>query len=152
MLRVTEKYRQLIEKFALQVLKSDEDLDAAHAVAGPLYERLSELGEDEKAYLEVLSKLIGDYERPLAATKSAPHEMLDFLMEQHSMRPVDLATLLEVPRSRVSEYLSGARSIPRKQLEVICRRFNVGPECFVRPLEYLAVEQDIKNQKVSEGE
>lgn len=62
-LMLTEKYRALIERFALVPIKNDAHLDEAHQVAQSLMLREAPLVDGEAEYLEVLLDEIAIYEK-----------------------------------------------------------------------------------------
>ena len=101
---------------------------ATHAIAGLLVARTrrdwagrmekpdDETSEEEGRLLEMLSILIDEYEnRAHPLPKAEPHKMLAYLLEEKGMKPSDLWTVL--PKSRVSEILSGKRSISKAQVK-----------------------------------
>ena len=59
--KLPEKYARLIEQFPLRPIRNDDDLKRAIRVLHPLV-ATEELSADESDYLEVLSRLIEDYE------------------------------------------------------------------------------------------
>lgn len=73
-----------------------------------------EIPEEEGRLLELLSVLIDGYEnRAHPLPKAESHKMLAYLLQEKGMKPSDLWTTL--PKSRVSEMLSGKRTISKAQ-------------------------------------
>lgn len=83
----------------------------------------------ETVLLEALATFVHDYEKKTfpPREKSTPAEMLAFLMEQNGLKPADLP----IPHSRVSEILSGKRSVSKAQAIVLAERFQVSPALFL---------------------
>ena len=114
------------------VIKSEEENDRTLAII----ERLVAKGEDnltaeEDALLELLSDLVHAYEaREYAFPPSPPHKMVAFLLEQRGLEPRDLWPVLG-SRSRVSEVLSGKRTISKEQAKRLAAFFHVGAQLFI---------------------
>lgn len=132
--RHIDKYRALNERFQLRRIRSDSELDAAHAVAGELFLRLDLLDQDESDYLDVLSTLIKNYEskaHPLPNDPVTPCEMLGYLMEVNGLRQVDLAGILGVSSGRASELVNGNRELSKAQISILSERFHVAANLFL---------------------
>ena len=89
-----------------------------------------EISEEEGRLLELLGILIDEYEnraRPLP--KAEPHKMLAYLLEEKEMKPSDLWTVL--PKSRISEILSGKRSISKSQAKQLAEILRVPVDLFL---------------------
>lgn len=90
-------------------------------------------GEDsltsaEQTLLELLVELVHVYEQvKLPAKKAGPAEMLKYLMEENRLKPADLP----LPASRVSEILTGKRTISKAQARALAERFGVSPALFI---------------------
>jgi HTH-type transcriptional regulator / antitoxin HigA len=125
------KYRKLLDKVLPVIIHSEEEhrrllQAAAHLMAIPE----PEMTEEEGRLLEMLSMLIEEYEdrvHPLPETE--PHKMLAHLLGEKGLKPSDLWTVL--PKSRVSEILSGKRSISKSQAKGLARLFNAPVELFL---------------------
>lgn len=86
---------------------------------------------EENALLQVLATLIERYEREKFIPEMAkPHEVLEFLMEQNSLRQRDLLDIFP-SRSRVSEAISGKRPITHEQAALLAKRFGVPASLFL---------------------
>ena len=89
------------------------------------------LTPEEDALLELLVDLVHDFEeRRYPLPSSPPHKMLAFLMEQRGLKPGDLWPVVG-SKSRVSEILSGKRTISKEQAKRLAAFFHVGVELFV---------------------
>jgi HTH-type transcriptional regulator/antitoxin HigA len=96
-------------------------------------EKLMSKGEDrlspaEDAMMGVLFSLVREYEqRSVSRKASTPVEILQFLMEQNRLAPSDLP----LPANRVSEILSGKRSVSKEQAKQLGAFFRVSPALFI---------------------
>lgn len=90
-----------------------------------------DLSAEEEALLELVVDLIQAYEaKAYPNPKSAPHEVLAFLLEHRELKPSSLWPVLG-SKSRVSEILSGKRSISKEQAKKLAAFFNVGVALFI---------------------
>ncbi len=131
----TEKYKALIDRFALVPIKNDSHLDEAHDVSQSLILRSEPLASDESEYLEVLLDEIGKYEKKHHALKlgeMTPQELLRSLMKEHGMKQVDMMQILGVSSSGViSEIVKGQREITKEQCVKLGNHFKVTPAAFL---------------------
>jgi HTH-type transcriptional regulator/antitoxin HigA len=82
----------------------------------------------ESAMLEMLFNLVHEYEQATYPPEpSTPAEILEFLMEQNTLKPADLP----LPASRVSETLSGKRAVSVQQAFDLAELFRVSPALFL---------------------
>jgi HTH-type transcriptional regulator/antitoxin HigA len=61
--------------------------------------------------------------------QARPHRMLAYLLEEKGMKPSGLWSIL--PKSRVSEILSGKRSLSKTQAKQLADLFRVPVELFL---------------------
>uniref|UniRef100_Q01YH3 HTH cro/C1-type domain-containing protein n=1 Tax=Solibacter usitatus (strain Ellin6076) TaxID=234267 RepID=Q01YH3_SOLUE len=125
------KYRELLNDTLPLVIHDEAEYQRLLHGAGKLMEKVDdETTEEEGRLLEMLSMLIEEYEdrvHPLPAT--SPHKMLQHLLQEKGLRPSGLWDL--IPKSRVSEILSGRRSISKAQAKKLAARFKVPVELFL---------------------
>lgn len=89
------------------------------------------LSAEEQRLLALLSRVIEDYEdRIFPVPTSAPHQTLQFLMEQNELRQADLVEIFG-SRGRVSEVVSGKRAISKTQAKALGEFFKVSPDLFI---------------------
>jgi HTH-type transcriptional regulator/antitoxin HigA len=99
-------------------------------------EKLMAKGEDnltpeQDALLELLTQLVETFEKRAYPRKKAnPSELVAFLLEQRGLAPRDLWQVLG-SRSRVSEILSGKRSVSKEQAKRLGEFFRVSPAAFI---------------------
>jgi HTH-type transcriptional regulator/antitoxin HigA len=124
-------YLSLVLAFPLRPLRSDADLDRAVAVVDALTDR-KELIPEEADYLEVLGRLIEDYEAehdPLPAM--SPVEALRYLIEENGLTQAELCAQVGLPVATMSEVLNGKRGISPRVRQALAERFKVSPALFV---------------------
>lgn len=67
--------------------------------------------------------------------KLNPIELIKSLMEDHKMKPKDLAELLAVNKSYISEILSYKKGLSKDMIRKLSERFRISQEAFNRPYE-----------------
>jgi HTH-type transcriptional regulator/antitoxin HigA len=131
MLLDERSYQDLLNRTLPVVIHTDAEhrrlLDAAAAI---MQKPDDEISEEEGRLLEMLSMLIEEYEdRRYPLPKTEPNKMLAYLLEERDMKPKDLWNVL--PKSRVSEILSGKRSISKAQAKRLAEFFRVPADLFL---------------------
>jgi HTH-type transcriptional regulator/antitoxin HigA len=124
------RYLELIRRFPLRPIRTDEELDEAVRVIDSL---LSEdaLAPEEQDYLDVLGGLVERYEaeaHPVAPLPDA--DMLQHLIEAKGVAQTEVASATGIAESTISEVLSGRRSLNRTHISKLARYFSVSPEVF----------------------
>jgi len=127
-----KKYARLANRIVVKAIETEEEYD--HMVGA--VERLMDKGEDrlspeESALLETMAILVQAYDdrhHPLASV--APNKMLAYLMETSGRTTKDLLPALGT-RGRVSEILSGKRSISKEQAKKLASVFKVSVDLFI---------------------
>lgn len=131
-------YQELYRTFPLQRIKKRE----AHARALKILTKLSGLVRGKEidmhgkkqvlAYMDALGLLVADYEKKTFVSNLddiSGSEILEFLMEEHSLKQGDLSNELG-SQSVVSEILSGKRRLNSHQILALSKRFGVSPSAF----------------------
>jgi HTH-type transcriptional regulator/antitoxin HigA len=127
-----KRYGRLLAKAVPTVIRNEEENERILGIV----ESLMAKGEDnmspeEDALLELLVDLIHDFEtKAYPIRKSAPHEALEFLLEQRELKPSDLWSVIG-SKSRVSEILAGKRSISKEQAKKLAAFFHVRADLFI---------------------
>jgi HTH-type transcriptional regulator / antitoxin HigA len=125
------KYRKLLGDTIPVVIHDDAEYRRLLRATEMLMDKSEEeITEEEGRLLEMLGFLVEEYEdrvHPLPATE--PHKMLKHLLEEQGARPSDLSSIL--PKSRVSEILSGKRGISKTQAKQLAAHFRVPVELFL---------------------
>jgi HTH-type transcriptional regulator/antitoxin HigA len=125
-------YARLANRIVVKAIETEEEYD--HMVAA--VEQLMDKGEDrvspeEAALLETMAILIQAYDdrhHPLPPV--SPNETLRYLMETSGRTAKDLLPVLGT-RGRVSEVLSGKRSISKEQAKKLASVFKVAVDLFI---------------------
>lgn len=102
-------------------------VEIVHALAG------FKLNRDQDDYLELMAKLVEDYER-----ESVPEPIrgngilaLKFLLEENKLSADDLAVLLGVNRSIAYRILKGTRNLTADHVKKLSARFAVSADLFL---------------------
>jgi len=125
------KYRAVLGRFLPAVIRTETEYRRMLAAASELMQRdEDDLSEEEGRVLELLSILIEEYEdRVHPLPRGAPGKMVTHLLEEHGLKPSDLWGIL--PKSRVSEILSGRRSVSKDQARKLAEFFRVPVDLFL---------------------
>lgn len=127
-LRAWLPFKQLI---GVTSVRTEEDYAQVRATMDAL---LDVVGDDEDHpladVLDYLADRVKAYEdENFQIPEAAPDEMLRFLMEQHGLKQEDLSDC--APQSRISNILSGKRSISKEIAKKLARRFRVRADVFL---------------------
>lgn len=127
-----KKYVRLANRIVLKAVETEEEYDAMVAAVEKLFDKGEEnQSPEESALLETMAILIQAYDAehyPLP--KRSPNEMLAYLMETSGRKPKDLLPIFGT-RGRVSEILSGKRSISKEQAKRLAAFFKVSAELLI---------------------
>ena len=127
-----KKYVRLAKRIVVKAIESEEEYDRMVAAV----EALMDKGEkhrspEEEALLETMAILIQAYDdrhHPLSPVPG--HEMLSYLMRTSGRTTNDLLPIFGT-RGRVSEILSGKRSISKEQAKKLATFFKVTADLFI---------------------
>lgn len=109
-----------------KVIKTESEYAAALARIEKLMEARPDSAQGDE--LELLSLLVHDFEEKVfPMDKPDPLSAIRFRTEQQGLEPKDLVPLLG-SRSRVSEVLSGRRSLSLKMIRNLVRRLGIPAE------------------------
>jgi HTH-type transcriptional regulator/antitoxin HigA len=128
--RRRDVYLELVQRFPLRPIRSDEELRRATEVIDALIDR-DDLDQDERDYLDVLSDLVERYESdryPMPPSSDA--EVLAHLIEARQVSQAEVARATGIAESTISEVLAGKRVLNRAHIGRLARYFNVGPGAF----------------------
>lgn len=128
-----KRYGRLLAKAVPRIITTDQENERALAIV----ESMMEKGErnitpEQDALLDLLTNLIRDYEASAypSRKRTKPHEMAAFLLEQRGLKAADLWPVIG-SKGRVSEILTGKRSISKEQAKKLADFFRVGVELFI---------------------
>lgn len=136
MIRVAEnvnpqKYGRLLSKTLPTIIKTEEENDRAILIVEELLAKGDNLASEETALLELLGKLIADFEEKFYRPREAsPKEVLIEMMNARGLKQKDLTEVFG-SKSRVSEVISGKREITKTQAKALADFFKVSPELFI---------------------
>lgn len=128
--RRAAKYLNLVLKFPLRPIRSDDELGEAIAVIDALTDR-DDLDRAEKDYLDVLSDLVEQYEseaHPMPRATDA--ELLHHLIEAKGVTQAQVAKETGIAETTISLVLSGKRALSRSHIGELARYFHVTPAAF----------------------
>ncbi|MGH9760110.1 MAG: helix-turn-helix domain-containing protein [Blastocatellia bacterium] len=124
------KYSRLLGRILPKVPKTEAENERLLEEVNQLMDR-DKLSPEEGAILELLAVAIEAFEKDCyPVPKSAPHELLRFLMEENDLRQRDMLEIFGA-RSTVSEVLAGKRAITKHQAVALGKRFAVEPAAFI---------------------
>jgi HTH-type transcriptional regulator/antitoxin HigA len=136
MIRVAEnvnpqKYGKLLSKTLPTIIKTEEENDRAILIVEELLAKGDKLTSEETALLELLGKLIADFETNFYQPREAsPQEVLIEMMNARGLKQKDLTEVFG-SKSRVSEVISGKREITKTQAKALADFFKVSAELFI---------------------
>ena len=126
------KYGRLLLRVLPVVIQTEEEYDRIDAEIGSLLKKgHGQLVPEERALLELLTKLIEDYDaQHYAFPKGQPHERLRALIEHNELTQADLLPIFK-SRGYISEVLNGKRAISKRIAKALGERFSVSAELFI---------------------
>lgn len=123
--KVRDDYLDLVLKFPLVSLKSEERFQEAQAVIDGLLAK-RKLSGGEAMYLDALSDLVAAYEDtryPIEPASDA--DMLRHLMEAKGVTQAQLHGDTGIAKSSISEVLAGRKPLSRQMLRKLAGYFQV---------------------------
>jgi len=128
-----KKYAKLLAKTLPKVIANNEEFERMIAQLEALSFPERELSAEEDALAILLEKLIIEYDDRVSKDvfpEPAPHEVVQFIMEQRGLKQADLVQVLG-SRSQVSDLVNGKRGISKAQIKKLAAYFRVSPELFI---------------------
>lgn len=129
----SKRYARLVASARPVVIRNEDENERLLARVEKLMAKgEANLSPEESALLELLVRLVDDYESQerLPAEAAGPAAMLRWLMQENGMTAKELAEVIG-SRSRVSEILSGKRSISKEQARRLAEHFRVSMSLFL---------------------
>ena len=123
--KVRDDYLELVLKFPLTSLKSEEQFQDAQAVMDALLAQ-GKLNVGEEMYLDALSDLVASYEDahyPIVPASDA--DMLRHLMEAKGVTQAELHRDTGLAKSSISEVLAGRKTFSRQMIRKLADYFKV---------------------------
>jgi HTH-type transcriptional regulator/antitoxin HigA len=122
-------YRVLLGRTLPTVIHSEEQNQRYIEILAGLDSR-EELSPEERELAGLLTVLIENFEAEhYALNASTPVSMLQFLMDQHDLKQMDLLDVFGTD-SAISQVLGGKREFSREHIRRLAKRFDVSPELF----------------------
>jgi HTH-type transcriptional regulator/antitoxin HigA len=126
-----KKYGKLLSNALPRVIKTEQENDRAILIVEKLLSRGSLLSSEEAALLELLGKLIADFEEHFYQPKDAsPQEILAELIQARDLKQSDLLDVFG-SKSRVSDAVNGKREISKSQAKALASFFKVSADLFI---------------------
>lgn len=123
--KVIDSYLNLVVEYPLTSIKSQDELEAAQAMIDRLVTK-GILDDGEELYLDALSDLVGAYEDvhyPIPPASDA--DMLRHLMDANDVTQVELHRKTGIPKSTISEVLSGKKPFSKSMIRTLADFFKV---------------------------
>ena len=123
--KVRDDYLELVLKFPLTSLKSEEQFQDAQAVMDELLAQ-GKLSVGEEMYLDALSDLVASYEDAhYRIVPASDADMLRHLMEAKGVTQAELHRDTGLAKSSISEVLSGRKTFSRQMVRRLADYFKV---------------------------
>jgi HTH-type transcriptional regulator / antitoxin HigA len=123
--KIRDDYLELVLKFPLTSLKSEEQFKNAQAVIDELLAK-GKLSVGEEMYLDALSDLVASYEDahyPIEPASDA--DMLRHLMEAKGVTQAELHRDTGLAKSSISEVLASRKTFSRQMIHKLADYFKV---------------------------
>ncbi len=130
-----DTYFELVRAFPLRRIKSN----AEHSAAVAQLTKVAVKHQDTKDagaidYLDILARLIDDYERSagmkLDLSHVKPSDLIHHLMAENGLSISGLARQIGMGQSNLSEMLSGRRDFSKAAIGKLCERFGIESSVF----------------------
>jgi HTH-type transcriptional regulator / antitoxin HigA len=132
-----ERYIGLLNQDQIipKIIETKEEYEHFLAVAERLISKKNTRTPEETVLFRLLVKLIRDYEEATYSmeewSQTAPHLLLQHLMEARGMKQVDLVGVLSPSRGLVSSIINGKRQISKNQAKKLGELFNISASAFI---------------------
>lgn len=129
-----------------KVIKTDKQYDEYCNILHDLdfsAKKKTKAMEDEIDLLIVLIRKWDDEHR-INLRRYDPVEMIKSLMKDHKMKAKDLAALLDVNKSYVSEVLNYKKGLSKEAIRKLADRFKMRQEAFNRPYKMKGVKKKLE--------
>lgn len=131
MVTTTKDYDSLVTRLPLVPIESEAHLRQAHAISVELSGK-EKMTRGESQYFDVLSKLIGDYEKNIFPVEPiTPIEAIEYLMEESGLNQAQMGAIMGCRQGRVSEILAGTRELSKEHIAHLSARFKVSANLFL---------------------
>jgi HTH-type transcriptional regulator / antitoxin HigA len=118
-----------------KIIETQQEYNHFLAVTEKLISKKHTRTAEENILFRLLVKLIRDYEEETYSlqewSKTAPHLLLNHLMDARGMKQVDLVGILSPSRGLVSSIVNGKRAISKSQAKKLGELFNISAGAFI---------------------
>jgi HTH-type transcriptional regulator/antitoxin HigA len=131
-----ESYFELVRRFPLRAIETDQELERARTVLNELLDR-DKLDRDAADYLDVLGDLIERYERARHPPPPVSDvDMLRHFLDSRGITCTETAHGTGIAISTLSSILAGKRKMNRGHIEALALFFRVAPGSFLGSPNY----------------
>jgi HTH-type transcriptional regulator / antitoxin HigA len=126
-----DQYLELVKRFPLRPIRSDDALRDAMQIVYSLIDR-DERTPDEEDYLDVLSDLVEKYEHEKFGHDDHVSDaaMLRDILEEKCITPAQVAIGTGIDEATLAEVLAGKETLTRDQILVLASHFKIDPRLF----------------------
>jgi len=125
------KYGRLLSKALPTIIRTEKENERALLLVEKLFAKGDVLTFEENALLELLVKLISDFEEDHYPIRDAlPQEVLVEMMNARGLKQKDLIDVFG-SKSRTSEAVNGKREISKSQAKALAEFFDVSVGLFI---------------------
>ncbi len=125
------KYGELLAESVPTVVRTEAEYDRAIEQIEKLLKKGDRISAEEERLLDLLSALVEKYEdEHYPIEPSAPHEILQHLMEARGLKQKDIVHLFG-SSGRASEAINGHRPISKIQAKALAEFFSVSTDLFL---------------------
>ena len=130
--KFTKRYHALMAEFPLYPIRKKAQADAATKILDKLFRERFE-DEGEEAYVLILADLLADYEEEQDpfASKATGVDVLRHIAEESGIKQAELAKVLGVGQSAVSQILGGSKPITADHARRLGKHFKLNPGAFL---------------------
>jgi HTH-type transcriptional regulator/antitoxin HigA len=128
--RKHDRYMELVQELPLKTIHTEKELLRAEKMLHQLLD-IEQLDGDEKDYLEVLGKLIKEFEDqryPMDGVTGA--QLLAHLIESKGVSHRQVAQATGINETAISNLLAGRREFNRNHIERLSHYFRIRPDAF----------------------
>lgn len=128
----SQKYAELLTQFLPRPIETDAEYERVLEFINRLMSKAEgKLSSEESVLLELLTQLVERYEeKNYPIPTAAPHEVIQFLMEDRGLQHKDLMPVLG-SRGVTSDVINGKRKPSKSQIKLLAEFFRLSPELFL---------------------
>ena len=124
-----------MEALQYKVIKSQTQFNKYNAVLQEIVGRKKQ-SKSAQEEAELLTLLTEKWESENTSFKGDPIVLLKQLMEERSMKGIDLARILKVSAGLVSDILNYKKGLSKQSIRVLSETFNTNQQAFNRPYKW----------------